>query len=142
MDEREGMTIARHRGLKVVGTLAALDLAAAHGLVNLQTMFDRLRATTFRSPLANQVPQIQSVDVREAQGPRRLARVFEGATIETIFKLKGAVVKCRLPSHAFFSAAQLHVMPGSRSRSMTNLCASQKRANAELGGSFRAAIPA
>jgi hypothetical protein len=35
----------------VVGTLAALDLAAAHGLVNLQTMFDRLRATTFRSPL-------------------------------------------------------------------------------------------
>jgi predicted nucleic acid-binding protein len=45
------VTIARHRGLKVVGTLAALDLAAAHGLVDLQTMFDRLRATTFRSPL-------------------------------------------------------------------------------------------
>jgi hypothetical protein len=34
--------------LKVVGTLAALDLAAAHGLVDLQTMFERLRATTFR----------------------------------------------------------------------------------------------
>jgi hypothetical protein len=34
-----------------VGTLAALDFAAAHGLVDLQTMFDRLRATTFRSPL-------------------------------------------------------------------------------------------
>jgi predicted nucleic acid-binding protein len=28
MDERDGVTIARHRGLKVVGTLAALDLAA------------------------------------------------------------------------------------------------------------------
>ena len=51
MDERDGVTIARLRGLKVVGTLAALDLAAAHGLVDLQTMFDRLRATTFRSPL-------------------------------------------------------------------------------------------
>src|SRR5258707_698555 len=50
MDERDGVTIARHRGLKVVGTLAALDLAAAHGLVDLQTMFERLRATTFRSP--------------------------------------------------------------------------------------------
>jgi hypothetical protein len=37
------MTIARHRGLKVVGTLAALDIAAAHGLVELQTMFERLR---------------------------------------------------------------------------------------------------
>ncbi len=36
MDERDGVTIARHRGLKVVGTLAALDLAAAHGLVDLQ----------------------------------------------------------------------------------------------------------
>jgi len=45
MDERDGVTIARHRGLKVVGTLAALDLAAAHGLVELQTMFERLRAT-------------------------------------------------------------------------------------------------
>src|SRR6266403_5431541 len=29
MDERDGVTIARHRGLKVIGTLAALDLAAA-----------------------------------------------------------------------------------------------------------------
>ena len=41
MDERDGVTIARHRGLKVVGTLAALDLAAAHGLLDLQTMVDR-----------------------------------------------------------------------------------------------------
>jgi predicted nucleic acid-binding protein len=49
MDERDGVTIARHRGLKVVGTPAALDIAAAHGLVELQTMFERLRATTFRS---------------------------------------------------------------------------------------------
>src|SRR5207247_11116765 len=52
MDERDGVTLARHRGLKVVGTLAALELAAAHGLVDLQTMFDRLRATTFRSPVS------------------------------------------------------------------------------------------
>jgi predicted nucleic acid-binding protein len=51
MDERDGVIIARHRGLKVVGTLAALDLAAGHGLIDLQIMFDRLRATTFRSPL-------------------------------------------------------------------------------------------
>jgi predicted nucleic acid-binding protein len=50
MDERDGVTIARHCRLKVVGTLAALDRAAAHGLVDLQTMLDRLRATAFRSP--------------------------------------------------------------------------------------------
>jgi predicted nucleic acid-binding protein len=50
-DERDGVIIARRRGLKVVGTLAALDLAAGHGLIDLQIMFDRLRATTFRSPL-------------------------------------------------------------------------------------------
>jgi hypothetical protein len=50
MDERDGVTIARHRRMKVVGTLAALDLAAAHGLVDLQTMLDRLRAPAFRSP--------------------------------------------------------------------------------------------
>jgi predicted nucleic acid-binding protein len=50
MDERDGVAVARRRGLKVVGTLSVLDLAAAHGLVDLQTMFNRLRETTFRSP--------------------------------------------------------------------------------------------
>jgi predicted nucleic acid-binding protein len=51
MDEREGVALARHRGLKVIGTLAALELAAVRGLVDLQTMFDRLNGTTFRSPI-------------------------------------------------------------------------------------------
>jgi predicted nucleic acid-binding protein len=51
MDERDGVSLARQRGLKVVGTLAALELAALRGLVDLQTMFDRLGETTFRSPL-------------------------------------------------------------------------------------------
>ena len=53
MDERDGVTIARQRGLKVVGTPAALDLAAAHGLVDLQTMFDRYGISTFRSRNVN-----------------------------------------------------------------------------------------
>jgi predicted nucleic acid-binding protein len=51
MDERDGVSMARRRGLIVIGTLAALDIAAVRGLVDLQTMFDRLRETTFRSPL-------------------------------------------------------------------------------------------
>jgi len=51
MDERDGVTMARQRGLMVIGTLAALDLAAVRGLVDLRTIFDRLRETTFRSPL-------------------------------------------------------------------------------------------
>jgi predicted nucleic acid-binding protein len=51
MGERDGVNMARDRGLKVIGTLGALDLAALHGLVNLQTRFDRLRETTLRSPL-------------------------------------------------------------------------------------------
>src|SRR6266850_42351 len=59
MDERDGVAIARHRGLKVIGTLAALDLAAAHELVDLQTMFERLRATTFRSPLRLMVTMLE-----------------------------------------------------------------------------------
>ena len=50
MDERDGVAVARGRGLKVVGTLSVLDLAATRGFVDLQTMFDRLRETTFRSP--------------------------------------------------------------------------------------------
>jgi len=59
MHERDGLTIARHRGLQVVGTLAALDIAAAHGLVELQTMFERLRATKFRSPARLMVSMLE-----------------------------------------------------------------------------------
>jgi len=59
MDERDAVIIARQRGLKVVGTLAALDLGAAHGLVDRQTMFERLRATTFRSPLGLMVSLLE-----------------------------------------------------------------------------------
>lgn len=59
MDERDGVTMARHRGLKVVGTLAALDIAAVRGLVDLQTMFDRLRDTTFRSPIRLMVSMLE-----------------------------------------------------------------------------------
>jgi predicted nucleic acid-binding protein len=59
MDERDGVTIARHRGLQVIGTLATLDLAAVHGFVELQTMFDRLRATTFRSRLRLMVSMLE-----------------------------------------------------------------------------------
>src|ERR1700741_3316843 len=51
MDERDGVIISRHPVLKGGGTRAALDLAAGHGLIDLQIMFNRLRTTTFRSPL-------------------------------------------------------------------------------------------
>jgi predicted nucleic acid-binding protein len=51
MDERDGVSLARQRGLMVIGTLGALDLAALRGLVDLRTMFDRLSETTFRSPV-------------------------------------------------------------------------------------------
>jgi predicted nucleic acid-binding protein len=50
MDERDGTEAARRRGLVVVGTLGALDAAAAHGWINLREMFLRLRKTTFRAP--------------------------------------------------------------------------------------------
>ena len=72
MDERDGVAIARHRGLKVVGTLAALDLAAAPGMVDLQTMLERLRATTFRSPLRLMVSMLeQDAERKKRQEGRR-----------------------------------------------------------------------
>lgn len=71
MDERDGVTLARQRGLKVVGTLAALDLAALRGLVDLQTMFDRLRETTFRSPhrLMSSMLEQDAERRRQQKGP-------------------------------------------------------------------------
>lgn len=50
MDERAGVIVARTRGLVTTGTLGVLDRAAAMGLVNLREAFERLAATTFRSP--------------------------------------------------------------------------------------------
>jgi predicted nucleic acid-binding protein len=50
MDERDGVIAARDRSLKVIGTLAVLDIAAARGWIDLPDMFRRLRQTTFRSP--------------------------------------------------------------------------------------------
>ncbi len=50
MDERDGADAARARNLRVIGTLGVLDVAAAHGWLDLPAIFDRLRETTFRSP--------------------------------------------------------------------------------------------
>lgn|SRR5579859_78766 len=50
MDERDGADAARARNLRVIGTLGVLDIAAAHGWIDLPAMFDRLRETTFRLP--------------------------------------------------------------------------------------------
>jgi predicted nucleic acid-binding protein len=67
MDERDGVSIARQRGLKVIGTLAALDLAALRGLVDLQTMFDRLRETSFRSPIRLMATMLEQDAQRKKQ---------------------------------------------------------------------------
>jgi predicted nucleic acid-binding protein len=72
MDERDGVTIAQHRGLKVVGTLASLDIAAAHGLVELQTMFERSRAITFRSPVRLMASMLEQDAEREKRQEGRL----------------------------------------------------------------------
>jgi predicted nucleic acid-binding protein len=47
MDDREGVGVARGRGLAVTGTLGVLDLAARCGLIDLAAAFERLKATTF-----------------------------------------------------------------------------------------------
>jgi len=47
MDDREGVDLARRRGLAVTGTLGVLDLAARRGLIDLAAAFERLKATTF-----------------------------------------------------------------------------------------------
>ena len=51
MDERDGVEIARDRGLRVIGTLAVLEAAASQELLDLDITFEKLRKTSFRSPL-------------------------------------------------------------------------------------------
>jgi predicted nucleic acid-binding protein len=72
MDERDGVSLARRRGLKVVGTLAALDFAALRGLIDLRMMFDRLHETSFRSPLRLMTSMLEQDAERRKrkQGPK------------------------------------------------------------------------
>lgn len=49
MDERDGVKVARGRGLTVVGTLGVLDRAAEEGIIDLPSVVADLRATTFRA---------------------------------------------------------------------------------------------
>ena len=48
MDEKLGRGIAIAEGLIVVRTLALLELAAEHGLIELRPTLERLRGTSFR----------------------------------------------------------------------------------------------
>jgi predicted nucleic acid-binding protein len=48
MDDREGVMVARSKGLTVTGTLGVLSLAARRGLVYLADAFARLKRTNFR----------------------------------------------------------------------------------------------
>jgi predicted nucleic acid-binding protein len=50
MDDRAGVTAARTRGLRVVGTLGVLAGAASEGLLDLVEALAALRATNFRAP--------------------------------------------------------------------------------------------
>lgn len=47
-DDRAAVRAAKKKGLPVTGTLGVLDLAAAHGLVDLESAIARLIATNFR----------------------------------------------------------------------------------------------
>lgn len=47
MDEEKGRAVARQRALRVTGTVGILERAAAHGLLDLQEAFIRLKATDF-----------------------------------------------------------------------------------------------
>ena len=48
IDDREGVSAARRKGLKVIGTLGILALAARQGLIDLVDAFDRVKQTNFR----------------------------------------------------------------------------------------------
>ena len=48
MDDREGVRVARRKGLRVIGILRVLDLGARRGFLDLAVAFDRLKRTNFR----------------------------------------------------------------------------------------------
>jgi predicted nucleic acid-binding protein len=67
MDEEVGTRLARRQGLAVIGTLGILVQAAQYGLVDINAVLARLRATDFRC-----TPQVfeQARQRAEAKGGR------------------------------------------------------------------------
>ncbi len=98
VDERDGADAARPRNLKVIGTLGVLD-AAAHGWIDLPSMFDRLRQTTFRSPHRLMVTMLEqdaqrkkllkkdqtpSTSPRPSQNPRAIPARHEARQVSAL----------------------------------------------------------
>lgn len=52
IDERDGTHAARNLGLKAIGTIGILAVAAERKIISLQAAFSRLSATSFRGPKA------------------------------------------------------------------------------------------
>jgi len=73
MDDRDGVRIARQRGLTVIGTLGVLDRAAELQLIELQAVLSRLQETTFRA-----APSLFTV-LKERDVDRRLHRSQPGS---------------------------------------------------------------
>lgn len=48
LDDRNGVRLARRKGLRVIGTLRVLQLAAKGGLLDLAESFERIKRTNFR----------------------------------------------------------------------------------------------
>ena len=48
MDDREGVAVARSKGIEVTGTLGVLAMAAKEGLIDLGESFDQIKRTNFR----------------------------------------------------------------------------------------------
>jgi predicted nucleic acid-binding protein len=69
IDERDGTGVARRLGIKTVGTLATLGMAAEKGAVNLEEAFHALRSTSFRAT-PSLLDALLTLDRQRGEQPR------------------------------------------------------------------------
>jgi predicted nucleic acid-binding protein len=69
IDERNGTGVARRLGIKTVGTLATLGMAAEKGAVNLEEAFHALRSTSFRAT-PSLLDALLTLDRQRGEQPR------------------------------------------------------------------------
>jgi len=69
IDERDGTGVARRLGIKTVGTLATLGMAAEKGAVNLEEAFNALRSTSFRAT-PSLLDALLTLDRQRGEQPR------------------------------------------------------------------------
>jgi predicted nucleic acid-binding protein len=91
IDEREGIRLAKQKGLRVTGTLGSLDLASDRGMIVFAEAIRELERTSFGRPMSLLEDLVAKYKGRQAAKPGRPDRAQPVYNSDRISKLSGCL---------------------------------------------------